>query len=122
MYWAFSSIKSSIILFLFWNVSLANISDAWVVYLVRKEANLVILIVVSFTLGNVWSARYLKEDQWLILWLPLACQLYEYITGILNIKEVMGSVPILLVFQYQLALFVFSPLICYLYSLHGVVR
>lgn len=82
MYLTFSSIKSSITLFLFWNASLANINGAWAVAHVRKAKNQIILVE-KFTLENLWwSVQYLKEDQWLIFWLPLSGQLYEYITDI----------------------------------------
>lgn len=53
------------------------------VLLVRKETNLIVLAII-FTLENLWwSVQYLKEDWELVLWLPLLCQLYEYIIGIL---------------------------------------
>lgn len=63
MYLTFSSIKSSITLFLFWNASLANINGAWAVAHVRKARNQIILVE-KFTLENLWwSVQYLKEDQ-----------------------------------------------------------
>lgn len=82
MYLTFSSIKSSITLFLFWNASLANISGSWVVAHVRKATNQIILIE-KFTLENLWwPFQYLKEEQWLIFWLTLSGRFYEYISEI----------------------------------------